>query len=152
MSIRPHPTRPSCLQGAAHPLVSSRSAPELRSALSTQAQRIAQPPRETPGPAVPATRVVRQLHPVVGSPGGSPQALHETKNEAKHAGGQGALVPGRPAPLVRSLGTFMLPAQTRFEQDSDGLTALEQSVHISEHQPHTATVSSGEVTPVDPGN
>lgn len=149
MSIGPHTLRPSSSQGAAQPLVPSLSAPELQSLRSTQAPRIGYAPPETPPVPELAARVVRQLHPVVTSPGAVPQARHE----AKHAGGQGAPAPGWPAPLVRSVGTFMLPAQTRFEQDSDALTALVQSVNSSElQQPDTATVSSGEVTPLGPGN
>lgn len=152
MSIGARPPRPSALQGVAHPLVASRSAPELRGAPSTQALRTEPPPPAAPVPGL-AARVVHQVHPVAAGPGSPPQARHEGRIDTKHAPSQGTPVPGRPAPLVRSIGTFMLPADTRFEQDSDALTALTHSVHGSiQQQPDVMSPSSGEVTPLDLSN
>lgn len=138
MSIGSQTSRPS-----AHPLVSSRSAPQLSPAASTQDGGGAPVARRTPPPESPPGRV-RQLHPTVAGPGPSPDAKHD----AKH--------PGSPLPalahagrgLVRFVGTFLLDQRTAFEEDSDALTALTESVQRSvQQQPDTATASSGEATP-----
>lgn len=148
MSIGSQKSRPSSSQGP-HPLVSSRSAPVLRSASASEVQRLERPPRELPSPDSPVRRV-EQLHPAVSTADATPQTLPEGKGDHKHAplpqvhgGGTAGMS------LVRFVGAFMLPPHAPFEEENDALTALTESVQASvQQQPDTAGLSSGEVTPL----
>lgn len=153
MSIGSPKSRPS-----AHPLVSSRSAPQLSSAASTQLGRVEPVTHRPPSPTLPQGRL-RQLHPSLPGPGSSPDAKHDspgdaprdTKQEARHeAGSASALGNSRPG-LVRFVGTFMLNPTTSYGEETDALTALTESVQRSvQQQPDTAAASSGETTPHEP--
>lgn len=153
MSIGPQKSRPS-----AHPLVASRSAPQLSSAASTQDERVEPVTRRTPSPVLPPARL-RQLHPSIPSSGSSADARQDspsdterdTKQDAKR---EAAAAPALGSPgrgLVRFVGTFLLDSRTRFEEETDVLTALTESVRGSvQQQPDTAAASSGETTPHEP--
>lgn len=155
MSIGTHKARPSSSQGS-HPLVTSRSAPVLQSATSTETGRLQRPLRDSPSPER-GLRLVGQLHPAVTSPGTSPPAGHDTPQDAKQPRGR-AQAKEQPLPdtqtgaatgtLVRFVGSFILSPQAQLEEDNDVLTVLTDSIQRSvQQQPDSAASSSGEATP-----
>lgn len=152
MSIGSQKSRPST-----HPLVSSRSAPQLSSAL-TQEERAGPETQRTPSPVSPTVRV-RQLHPSVSGGGSSAHARQDSPSDSPRDTKHDAKYQADPAPalgnagrgLVRFVGTFMLDSRTTFEQETDALTAVTDSLQRSvQQQPDTAPASSGEATPREP--
>lgn len=149
MTIGSQKSRPSLAQGS-HPLVSSRSEPVLRSAPASESKRLERPPAETPSPEA-TVRRVEQLFPVPASTASSRGSSPDSKGEHKHHSVQETRPGPAPGPstLVRSVGAFMLAPHTPFEEETDALTALTESIQCSvQQQPDTAAASSGEGTPM----
>ncbi len=154
---------------AAHPLVTSHSAPTLGTAASTAGGvgRVERPLRDSPSPDAGYLPLSR-LHPAIPRIHMPPQVAQESKQESKQESVHGssqdskqadprdARAPARsPAPvglapgaLVRFVGGFILSPHAALETDNDALTVLAESIQRSaQQQPDSAAPSSAEATP-----